>query len=85
MPIPDIERLLTLFYQAHVDFILIGGIVAVIHGATFVAYDVDIRYRHTHDNISRLCQAITPPCPQLRGALDDLPFRLDPPAVQSEE
>ncbi len=61
--------------NAGVDFILIGGLAGVIHGAARVTYDVDVVYSRTPANIARLAAALQPHSPYLRGAPPGLPFR----------
>ena len=73
----DVPALLERLAAGEVEFIVIGGIAAAIHGSAHVTYDLDVLYRRTPDNIQRLAAALAPLSPYLRGAPDGLPFRLD--------
>ena len=75
------EELVHLLFAQDVEFVLVGGLAAVIHGSAYVTYDVDVSYGRSGTNIERLCTALAPVHPTLRGAPPGLPFRLDPPTV----
>ncbi len=55
--------------KAGVEFILIGGVAANVHGAVRATDDLD--------NLDRLVAALAPFQPYLRGAPAGLPFRFD--------
>jgi len=64
--------------QRHgVEFMVIGGQAAVLHGSPVPTFDVDFCYRRTAENLQRLAQALQELHPTLRGAPPDLPFLLD--------
>lgn len=73
----DFERLLTMLVSGGVEFIIIGGMAATAHGSAHVTVDLDIVYRRTPENMSRLAEALSPLQPYLRGAPPGLPFRFD--------
>lgn len=50
----NLNKLLKKLSEAGIEFILVGGLAAVIQGAPIMTFDVDIVYRHTEDNIDRL-------------------------------
>src|SRR5215472_8292128 len=60
-----------------VEFLVIGGQAAVLHGSPLPTIDVDLCYRRTTENLERLAPALRELHPTLRGAPPDLPFRLD--------
>lgn len=60
-----------------VEFIVIGGAAATIHGSARITRDVDIVYRRTAENLRRVVDALSPYSPYLRGAPAGLPFRWD--------
>src|SRR5438552_818499 len=60
-----------------VEFLVIGGQAAVLHGSPLPTFDVDLCYRRSSENLKRLAQALGELHPTLRGAPPDLPFRLD--------
>lgn len=62
---------------AGVEYVLVGGVAGIAHGAARLTYDLDVVYRRTHANIERLGSALAPHRPYLRGAPPGLPFRWD--------
>src|SRR5262245_7132638 len=60
-----------------VEFIVIGGQAAVLHGSPLATFDVDLCYKRERENLERLAAALQEIHPTLRGAPLDLPFRLD--------
>jgi hypothetical protein len=73
----DFARLLRLLTAHNVDFIIIGGIAAVIHGSARATYDLDVVYSREAANVQRIVEALADVSPYLRGAPSGLPFRLD--------
>ena len=82
MTTTDFEGLLRGLLEARVEFILVGGLAATVHGSARATFDVDIVYSRNPDNIERLAGALAPLSPYLRGAPRGLPFSLDPPTIQ---
>jgi predicted nucleotidyltransferase len=83
MSATQIERLVRVLSQPQVSFVLIGGLAAIAHGSAYLTYDVDVCYQRTPENLRRLCDALEPVHPYLRGAPPGLPFRLDPRTIES--
>jgi hypothetical protein len=57
MPSPthaDVGELLRRLVGAGVEFIVVGGAAAVLHGAPITTEDLDIVHRRTPENVSRL-------------------------------
>ena len=79
----DFQALLTLLASAQVEFIIVGGAAATAHGSARLTQDLDTVYRRTHDNISRLADALTPHKPYLRGAPAGLPFSFDERTIRN--
>ena len=73
----DIKALLRVLSEAGVDFILVGGVAATVHGSARLTLDVDVVYSRAPSNLDRLVVALTPYHPYLRGAPAGLPFRWD--------
>jgi hypothetical protein len=73
----DFNRLFASLTDARVDFIVIDGVAGGLHGAARATYDLDIVYRRDRSNLERLCRALEPLAPYLRGAPPGLPFRWD--------
>jgi hypothetical protein len=74
--------LLRALSEAGVEYIVVGGVAASIHGSARATVDIDIVYRRTAQNIDRLVRALTPLHPYLRGAPPGLPFRWDAVTIQ---
>jgi hypothetical protein len=75
--VTDFSRLLAALADGGVEFIVVGGLAAVAHGAARLTQDVDVVYSRSAGNIRRLVKAMTPLTPYLRGAPRGLPFNLD--------
>ncbi|MFN8581983.1 MAG: hypothetical protein U0163_13555 [Gemmatimonadaceae bacterium] len=69
-----IERLLGALDRGGVEFIIVGGIAARIHGSARVTQDIDIVYARSDENLKRLWKSLRPLEPYLRGAPPGLPF-----------
>ncbi|HEX7706140.1 MAG TPA: hypothetical protein VF701_06730 [Thermoanaerobaculia bacterium] len=78
----DYDRILPLLADGSVEFIVVGGTAANIHGSARVTADLDVLYRRTRENLARLVAALGPLKPYLRGAPRGLPFRWDEETVQ---
>jgi hypothetical protein len=75
------SELLRVLAGAGVEYILVGGVAAAAHGSARGTQDLDLVYRRTPENLSRLARALAPLKPYLRGAPPGLPFRLDEPTL----
>jgi predicted nucleotidyltransferase len=73
----DYRGLLETLQKGGVDFILVGGLAATVHGSARLTQDVDVVYSREPQNLTRLVAALGPIQPYLRGAPPDLPFRWD--------
>jgi predicted nucleotidyltransferase len=78
----DFQSLLRLLASSGVEFILVGGVAATVHGSARLTLDVDVVYRRTRENIARLVSCLASHQPYLRGAPPGLPFRFDLETVQ---
>ena len=70
----DFPRLLGALAGADVEFVVVGGLAATIHGSSRLTQDIDIVYRRSDENFERIVTALTPHAPYLRGAPPGLPF-----------
>ena len=77
MTATDFPALITLLSAGGVEFIVIGGIAAGIHGSAHVTFDLDVVYRRTPENFGKIADALAPLHPYLRDAPEGLPFTLD--------
>jgi predicted nucleotidyltransferase len=75
--VTDFRALISLLVNHAVEFIIVGGAAATAHGSARLTEDLDIVYRRTPENVSRLVQALAPHDPYLRGAPPGLPFSWD--------
>ena len=78
----DLETALQALARGAVDFIIVGGVAATIHGSTRLTRDLDIVYARAPENIARLATAMAPYHPYLRGAPPGLPFRWDAETIR---
>jgi predicted nucleotidyltransferase len=70
----DFARLLAALQKTGVEYIIIGGVAATVHGSSRLTQDVDICYARSDANLDRLMRALRPLKPYLRGAPRGLPF-----------
>ena len=73
----DLAQIIPLLVNGKVDFILIGGMAAILHGSARVTLDADIVYDRGAPNLNRLAEVLQPLKPTLRDAPSRLPFKLD--------
>lgn len=71
------KTLLTSLKENDVQFVIIGGLAATLHGSARVTYDLDIVYDRSASNLPRIVKALQPFEPYLRGAPPGLPFKFD--------
>jgi predicted nucleotidyltransferase len=70
----DFAHLLQALASGQVDFILVGGVAATIHGSARLTQDIDVVYSRQPKNLARLVLALAPLEPYLRDAPPGLPF-----------
>jgi len=49
-PSPDFFELLKTMFKHEVDFIIVGGVSAVLHGAPVTTFDLDLLHSRAPDN-----------------------------------
>jgi len=76
------RELLKLLADAQVEFIVVGGVAAIAHGAARLTRDLEIVYRRTPENLRRIVDALTAYQPYPRGAPPGLPFKWDDRTVR---
>lgn len=79
----DFAALLRVLVEGDVEFVLVGGVAAAVHGSVRLTQDVDVVYRRSPENVRRLVRTLAPLHPYLRGAPDGLPFAFDEETVQA--
>lgn len=77
----DFPALIRTLADGSIDFIVVGGAAATAHGSARLTQDLDVVYRRTPENLSRLATVLAPYHPYLRGAPAGLPFRWDPETI----
>ena len=65
------------FLDAGVDFVIIGGWSAILHGSSYMTNDLDVCFSRGRDNLKALARALAPYHPRLRGIPAELPFVWD--------
>jgi Nucleotidyl transferase AbiEii toxin, Type IV TA system len=68
------EALLRQLVAADVDFVVVGGIAAVLLGSAAITRDLDITYASDQDNLDRLGDVLVSLDARLRGVTEDVPF-----------
>jgi hypothetical protein len=64
-PIPDFLEILKILVSNEVDFIVIGGVCAVLHGAPVTTFDLDL----VHSRVPVLTISTVLYCPFMRWTL----------------
>ncbi len=79
MPHPlDPTCLFTVLAEHGVDYVLIGGLAAVLHGSTALTNDADICPRLTQENLERLSGALEDLEARIRSEADPEGIHFDP-------
>lgn len=69
---PSLDNLLGHLVDSGVELIVVGGVAAVVQGATISTFDLDIVHRRTDENVRRLVDALLAVDAHYRGrALGD--------------
>jgi hypothetical protein len=66
-----------------VDFVLIGGIAAIVLGSSYSTSDLDVAYSRERANLERLADALRELGATLRGAPPGAPFQLDADTLEA--
>lgn len=83
MNAPVFDQLIPALVKGGVQFILVGGVAGVIHGAARLTYDVDIIYARLKVNYAKIVSVLEAYSPRLRDAPEGLPFHLDVPTLRN--
>lgn len=78
----EFEGLIRALNTAGVEYILVGGLAATVHGSARATYDLDVVYARSPANIERLVRVLAPLQPYLRDAPPGLPFRFDAETIR---
>src|SRR4051812_7171483 len=63
--------------DAQVDFVIIGGWSAILHGSGYVTRDLDVCFSRDRENLKRLAAALAPFHPRPQSFPAELPFLWD--------
>ncbi len=77
----DFLRLLELLSTSGVQFVVVGGTAAVLHGSSTATYDLDVAMPFTRENCQRLLAAVSSIHPRLSHTPDKRPLALDADAL----
>jgi len=69
-PTPDFYSILETLSKYKVDFIIVGGVCGVLHGAPVTTFDLDIVHSRTQENRTRLLPALKELGAYYRGRQD---------------
>lgn len=78
----DLRGLLRVLVDRRVEFIIVGGVAATLHGSARSTQDLDVVYARTAENLRRLVAALRGHRPYLRGAPPGLPFSWNEAALR---
>ena len=78
-----LQELLNRLLDHHVDFVIIGGVAALVHGSVYVPRGLRICYGRSSESLERLTSALAPLHPRLRGVPSDPPFEWDPRTLRA--
>ena len=70
----DYQTLIGTLVNGEVEFVIVGGLAATVHGSARLTQDIDVVYARSDANLERLAPSLAPLTPYLRGAPADLPF-----------
>lgn len=73
----EVESQIALLAGFQVEFVVVGGVAVIMHGAIHVTYDLDVCYSRAPENLEKLAQALKSVNARLRGVPEGLPFILD--------
>lgn len=58
--ITDFDKAIAVLTDAQVEFIVIGGVAATLHGSPRTTLDLDVVYRRSRENLERLVGCLGP-------------------------
>jgi hypothetical protein len=76
------DQILRALLEAHVDFVLIGGLAAQVHGSPSLTRDVDVCVNVDHENLDRLAVALRGLVAIRRGLPDGVAAPVDARALR---
>ena len=55
---PDLQSLVRAFGEAGIEFIVVGGVAAVLNGAPVNTFDIDVVHSREESNVARIMQVL---------------------------
>ncbi len=68
------EKAIHVLADAGVEFVVIGGFSAILHGSAHITLDLNVLFSRGTENVARLVRALAPDHPRPEGFPEDLPF-----------
>jgi predicted nucleotidyltransferase len=84
-PVLHADEILRRLTARGVDFVVIGGIAAVLHGSAQATYDLDICYATDAGNLTALGELLIELGARLKGVDDSIPFVPDSSTLRRVE
>lgn len=81
-PVLHVRALLRRLAEGEVDFVIVGGIAAVLHGSPTVTHDLDIAFAPDAENLEALGGVLVSLGARLWGVAEPLPFAADALTLQ---
>jgi hypothetical protein len=78
-----LDKLLAALHAERVEFIIVGGMAARVHGSARVAHGIDVVYSRSEQNIAHLVKALSPFKPHPRGTPSNVPFEWSAKTVKA--
>jgi hypothetical protein len=75
----DPVRICTILNEEAVEYVVVGGFAAVVHGSSLPTRDIDLVPSRTPTNLARLARALKRMNAMIRTDGDPVPAPLDPP------
>jgi predicted nucleotidyltransferase len=79
------DEILRMLTARGIDFVVIGGIAAILHGSAQTTYDLDICYATDRGNLEALGEVLIELGARLKGVDDDIPFVPDTDTLRRVE
>ena len=70
---PDFRQILAVFVDYKVEFLIVGGVAAVLQGASYSTFDLDVVHSRTSGNVKRLIACLTELRARYRSLIDVSP------------
>lgn len=72
----DLEAIIRRLIEHKVEFVLIGGLASIMHGAPVITHDVDVCLKFSRENLDRLVASLRDLHPRHRITPQRLPFEI---------